>query len=76
MSDADFFVSSLPGHDIPLARDFRNHLRQEIVNAELVILILSANFFQSHFCVSEMGAAWGLGKDIVGLLVPPVAAMI
>ncbi len=61
--------TSSPG-TIPIGRDIPPFLRDELDNADLVILLLSPNFAASPFCMAELGAAW-VQRTAFPLLIPP-----
>ncbi|QDG52074.1 TIR domain-containing protein [Persicimonas caeni] len=61
--------TSSPG-TIPIGSDIPPFLRQELDNADLVILLLSPNFAASPFCMAELGAAW-VQRKAFPLLIPP-----
>ena len=68
----DTFCSSLEGMGIPKGEDFLAHIKAQIENPELVILILSPNYMDSVFCVCEMGASWAMSHNILPVVVPPL----
>lgn len=68
----DVFCSSLPGMGIPTGKDFVEFIRSKVVNPDLVLLVLSEEFFKSPFCNNEVGASWGLSIPIYPILVPPI----
>jgi hypothetical protein len=39
----------------------------------VVIALLTPNYFESQFCLSELGAAWALSHKLLPLIVPPLA---
>ncbi len=65
--------TSLEGKGIPAGTpSFIDYLQKEIQKPKLVILVLSENFFESHFCLCELGAVWGMGLPNFPLVVPPL----
>ena len=69
---SDIFCSSLNGHGVPPGDDFIDFIKDEIVNTGAVILLLTKNYYESTFCVCEMGASWALAQDLYPILVPPM----
>ncbi|MED1745750.1 toll/interleukin-1 receptor domain-containing protein [Brevibacillus borstelensis] len=57
--------------DIPTGVNFPEHIKNNINAAELVVLILTANYMESHFCLNEMGAAWANNQNIYPIIIPP-----
>jgi hypothetical protein len=69
----EILVTSLEGKGIPAGTpSFIEFLRAQIQKPELVILLLSQNYFASQFCLCELGATWGMGLPNIPLVVPPL----
>jgi len=68
----EIFCSSLPGFGIPPGENFVAYMREQIFEPKIVVLVLSKNYFASHFCLSELGAAWVKGHKIFPILVDPL----
>jgi hypothetical protein len=68
----DIFCSSLPGLGIPTGKDFVEYIRSKMQSPEMVLLVLSPEFFKSQFCNNEVGASWALSIPIHPMLVPPI----
>lgn len=74
VSTNDILVSSVPGNGIPAGTpSFVDYLKARLQNAEIVVLLLSENFFASQYCLCELGATWLLGKAYFPLVVPPLS---
>lgn len=57
----NLFCSSVPGFNIGLDEDIIETLRKKFVDYDLyVVYVFSTDFFQSPYCLNEMGAAWVL----------------
>src|SRR4051794_39567389 len=63
------FASSVAGKGVPHG-DFRAYIHDEITRATLAIFVFSPNFENSAFCMTEMGAAWALGKTVLLYVTP------
>lgn len=60
-SKENLFCSSVPGFNIGLGEDIIETLKDKFVEYDLYILyVLSTDFFESAYCLNEMGAAWVL----------------
>lgn len=70
--DSDIFCSSLEGLGIPSGTNFVEFIRGQIRDPEIVILLLTAEYFNSSFCLCELGASWILSHNTIPLLVPPL----
>ena len=60
----DIFCSSVPGYDIPIGVDFNEYILNKIRESSefYTIAIISNSYYNSRYCIYELGAAWGLGK--------------
>lgn len=68
----EIFCSSLEEFGIPVGENFISYIKSMIQAPDIVIILLSPCYFQSNFCVSELGAAWALSHKIFPILVPPL----
>jgi TIR domain len=69
----EIFCTSLKGLGIPAGvPDFKEYIRQEINGSELVVALISSNYYASPFCMCELGAAWVLAKNFFPILVHPI----
>ena len=66
------FCSSIEGLGIRKGEDFVKFIKDKLENPAVVILLLSPNYFNSVFCVCELGASWALSLKIKPFLVPPL----
>lgn len=66
------FCSSLEGYGIPTGENFVGYIKGQMENPDIVILLLTPNYFASKFCLCEMGAAWVKSHKIFPILVPPL----
>jgi hypothetical protein len=60
----DIFCSSVSGSDIPIGVDFNEYLLSKIKESSefYTIAIISNSYYNSRYCIYELGAAWGLSK--------------
>lgn len=72
ISDSEIFCSSLEGLGIPGGTNFVEFIRKQIKDPKVVILLLSEDYFDSQFCLAELGASWVLSHRVVPILVPPL----
>jgi hypothetical protein len=69
----EILVTSLEGKGIPAGSpSFIEFLRAQSQKPKLVILLLSQNYFASHFCLCELGATWVMALPTIPLVVPPL----
>jgi hypothetical protein len=72
LKSSDFFCSSLPGRRAPGGCNYVEEIKEKLDAAEVVILLLTPNYFDSIFCIAEVGACWISEKNAVPVLVPPI----
>lgn len=67
-------ATTLEGQGIPAgSQNYVEWLRKEgAEDSALVVLLLSPNYFESKFCLCELGATWGLQRPCFPLVVPPL----
>ncbi|GHT44597.1 hypothetical protein FACS189454_02470 [Planctomycetales bacterium] len=70
--EEDIFCTSVEGMSIPKGKDFIVFIEENIKDAGLIIAIISPYYYESVFCLCELGASWALKKNIFPLLVPPL----
>jgi len=63
------YCTSIDGSGIATGEQFVEHIKAGLLGADLVILLVTPMYFDRAFCVAEMGAAWGLGKEVFPLVV-------
>jgi hypothetical protein len=68
----EIFCSSLDGQGIPPGADFKTFIGEKLKDTEVVIALISENFYLSSFCMCELGATWIQAKTFIPLLVPPI----
>jgi hypothetical protein len=68
----DIFCSSVEGAGIKTGADFIRWIQDHLNTSSLIILFLTPSYNASKFCLAEMGAAWGIGKDVFPLVVPTI----
>lgn len=63
------FCSSSPGRGVPLGFNFNEYISNELKNEEVhVIALITNNYFNSKYCLYELGASWGLTRRIIPVL--------
>lgn len=70
LTEADIFVSSIPGMDIPAGSDLLAAVRAEVSDTTLVIAIITPTYPTRPVCLAELGAAWGVAGKLLPVLVP------
>jgi hypothetical protein len=69
---ASVFCTSLEGLKIPPGKDFKDFVRDQIQEPQIVVLLISQNYLASQFCLAELGASWAMSHRIIPFLIPPV----
>lgn len=72
LKQENIFCTSLEGTGIPRGSNFVEFIKQEFKGSEFVIVVITPAFYESLFCLCELGATWILGRDFIPLLVPPL----
>lgn len=70
--NARIFFSSQRSSGIPVGKNVRQHLQEELAGSGLVVELLTPAFLERPMCLLELGAAWGLGKATCPIVVPPL----
>jgi hypothetical protein len=68
----EIFCSSLDGYGIPSGKNFVTYIKEQMLEPKVVVLVLTPSYFESKFCLSELGAAWIKSHNIFPILVPPL----
>ncbi len=71
-SNQDIFCTSIEELGIKTGLEFRKSIRENLTNANIVLIFLSENYRKSEICQNEMGAAWAFEKTLVPLIIPPM----
>lgn len=66
------FCSSSPGLGIPSGVHFVDYIKAKIQHPKVVIALITPNYFESQFCLSELGAAWAMSHKLLPLIAPPL----
>lgn len=73
LTSSQILCSSLEGMGIPVGTsNFIEFLREQLQQPKLTILLLTENYFDSTFCICELGAVWGMGLPTFPLVVAPL----
>ncbi len=70
---SEIFCSSTKGQGIPPGKDFKSYIKETLGDSTLVLALVSDDFYQSPFCMCELGGAWFASKDFIPVIVPPVS---
>jgi hypothetical protein len=54
----EIFCTSLAGHGVPSGSDFKLYIREQFKESDIVIALISENYYASAFCMCELGAVW------------------
>lgn len=68
----EIFCTSVKGSGIPAGADFKEYMRQQLEGCDTVLALISPNYYNSPFCMAELGATWMLAKNFIPILIPPV----
>jgi len=68
----DIFCTTTDGTKIRSGVNWRDAIREHLINAKVTFLIITPNYKESEVCLNEMGAAWVLSGQTIPLIVDPV----
>jgi hypothetical protein len=71
LTEQQIFCTARPGNLEPGA-DFTEAIREVLADAGMAIMLLSPAYYESHFCLAELGAVLVRRARRIPLLVPPV----
>lgn len=66
----EIFCTSLPDINIEPGQPFIRVIQDNIRTAKRIILMLSPNFYNSEFCLGELGATWALDIPVFPIVIP------
>lgn len=66
---SNIFYSSKFHNGVELGKSFPDVVKQSFKESDLIVFLLTPNFYESPYCLNEMGAAWiSDDKEIVPIL--------
>ena len=68
----DVFCSSLEGLGIPSGANFVDFIKGQIQTPKTVLLLITPNYYESAFCLCELGASWALSHNTIPIIVDPL----
>lgn len=66
------FCTSLEGMDIPKGKDFIKFIHDKIQEPFLIIMIITPSYYESVFCLCELGATWAMSHSSFPIICPPI----
>ncbi|MCF8146052.1 MAG: toll/interleukin-1 receptor domain-containing protein [Deltaproteobacteria bacterium] len=66
------FCTSLEGMDIPKGKDLIEFIHEKIQAPFLVIMVVTPSYYESSFCLCELGAAWAMTHSSFPIICPPL----
>lgn len=70
VSMEEIFASSISGLDIPPGNDSIAEVKESIIESDIIILFVTSNYYDSNFCIAELGASWVKNKNVFPLVAP------
>lgn len=67
--ESEIFFTAGTGSKPKSGKDFKDAIKESLINAKLVIQFISKNYKESEVCLNEMGAAWVLCDTVVPILI-------
>jgi hypothetical protein len=72
LSHKQIFCTSLEDQGIPAGADFKKVIQDQLNQCEIVIALITQNYYVSAFCMCELGATWIKAKNFVPFITPPL----
>lgn len=66
---SEIFYSSSYHSGVKLGNDFNKKVKEAMNEAEIVIFLITHNFYHSPYCLNEMGAVWIKDKECIPILI-------
>lgn len=70
--EKEIFFTSNPAQGVNAGEDFVHAIGRSLADSEVSIVLITTNYFNSVFCMCELGAIWGASKNFLPVLVPPM----
>jgi hypothetical protein len=72
ISHKQIFCTSLDGMRIPQGKQFVEYIREEMTKADYVVMLVTPSYYESPFCMCELGATWVRAVSCSPFVVPPI----
>lgn len=72
VSKGEIYCTSIQNQVKPGKNIFQD-IRDNLVNAEFVVFLITEDYLRSIYCLMEMGAAWVYKENIIPIIVPPIS---
>ena len=72
VSPNNIFCTSNKGQGIKPGAEFKGSIRDNLDEATIVIALISENYYNSPFCMCELGGTWLQAKEFIPILIPPI----
>lgn len=76
LSKSDIRCTSVDGYRLPAGANTDEQLRKEVLEAQVLVGLISHQSFESAYVLFELGARWGTNSFMVPLLTPGVSTSI
>jgi len=70
--DKYIFCSSTDGTDIPIGSNFIEYIKSELDDLSILLALVTSNYYESSFCMYELGASWMKCAIQIPILFPPL----
>jgi len=68
ISSEDIVFTSMYDTGVEFGKSIGETIKKELKNSSTIIFIITENFYNSAYCLNEMGAAWVLDKEFIPIL--------
>lgn len=70
LNPEDIAFTSEESFGVEPGENIAKYIRENIIGASVVLVMISKNYKASEVCLNEMGAAWALGKKCISVVLP------
>ena len=68
----DILCTSLPGHGLKSGENVADALRTGLQKAKVMIALITPRYYESYYCMCELGGAWVISGTFIPVVVPPI----
>ena len=72
LNNSEIICTGIEDSNPKTGDDFKVWIKENIIESDAIIQLISQNYKSSEVCLNEMGAAWILDKKVIPLLLDPI----
>lgn len=71
INENEIFCSSLDSSIRP-GDEFNIEIKENLLNSEVILLLITPSYMKSKYCIIEMGMAWANKNNSIPIIIPPL----